>query len=262
MAAAAPSPAAPAPTGLFTRCTNAIRNLPLDSGINFSWTVIVEQLSLDKGSLVLPVFDFSEDHIKQTAGRVVYVLMLLNPFCKLAILCNGILGATHFVWCVCNIRRFHSYELDRKEFEKSIIRLSTVVYDLVVVFLLSRFCPGSGYLNGLLLLTIALSPQQFTQFHQAIFAHKIKEAPAAAPPAEGQSKEEAKPVAAPPKEKDFYHLREDCLIQVFAKGCTDAWIPPQPQSTWKDRVLSLPSGLTSYAGSVYHGLTARIFTAK
>ncbi|MBS0649119.1 MAG: hypothetical protein JSS10_07860 [Verrucomicrobia bacterium] len=252
--------AAAVQNGLWTRCTNALRNLPLDSGIHFPWTFLVERLSLDKGSLVLPIFDFSEDNIQQTAGRVIYVLMLMDPFCKLAALCNGVLGSTHFVWCVCNIRRFHAQELDRKEFEKAIIRLSTAVYDVAVVFLLSRYCPGSGYLKGLLLLTIALSPQQFTQFHQAIFSLQEKPKQAtAADAAKEESKEEGKLAAEPAKEKDYYHLREDCLIQVFAQGCTDAWLPPQPQSTWKDRFMSLPSGLTSYAGSVYQSFAAKVF---
>lgn len=246
--------AAPSQSGLFSRCMNAVRALPVDSGINLPWTLMVERLSLDKGSLVLPVFDFSEDHIKQTAGRVIYALMLLDPFCKLAALCNGVLGAMHFVWCVCNIRKFHSNELNRNEFEKTIIRLSTAVYDLALVFFLSSYCPGSGYLKGLLFLTIAISPQQFMQFHHAIFAHAEKEQPKAEP-----AKDEAKLVAPSLREIDFNALREDCLIKVFAKGWTDAWLPPKPESTWKDRVMALPSGLTSYSASLYQSLCAKIF---
>jgi hypothetical protein len=228
-----------------SRCMNVIRELPHGSGIDIPWTLIVERLSLDKGSLVFPIVDISEENLKQTVGRIAYALMLFTPFCKIAAGCNTALGLSHLVWCVCNIKKFQSKELDRKELEKSFIRLSTAVYDLVLIYLFSPYFIGSGYLKGVLLLSLIVSPQQALQLHHAIFAKAVIQ-PAKA--AEEEAKDEDKEK---PREIDHFHLKDDCLIQVFSRGLTDTWLPPEAQATWRDRLWALPSGMGSYASSLW-----------
>ena len=233
-----------------SRCMNVIRELPHGSGIEVPWTLIIERLSLDKGSLVFPIIDISEENLKQTAGRVAYALMLFTPFCKITAGCNAALGLSHLVWCVCNIKRFQSRELDRKELEKAFIRISTAVYDIVIVYLFSPYFIGSSYLKGVLLLSLIVSPQQALQLHHAIFAKAVK---AEKKPEEEEKKDaenKEKPVEKP-REIDHFHLKDDCLIQVFCRGLMDTWLPPEAKAGWKDRLCALPSNLGSYAGSLW-----------
>jgi len=234
---------------------NTIRQLPHGSGIEVPWTLMIERLSLDKGSLVFPIIDVSEENIKQTAGRVAYALTLLTPFCKIAAGCNAALGISHLVWCVCNIKKFQSKELDRKELERAFIRLSTAVYDLAIVFLLSSYFIGSGYLKGILMMSLIVSPQQALQFHHAIFA-KAEIKPPEAEKKEAKAGNDEKSTNQP-KVIDHYHLRDDCLIQMFSKGLTDTWLPPEVQSTLKDRVWTVPSILGSYTMSVYRSCVSK-----
>ncbi len=232
-------------TSIHTKCLNVIRALPLESGIDIPWKWM-EDHKLTNGSLVLPIIDISEENIKQTAARVVFALMLLTPICQFIAACNFGLGSAHLIWCVCNMKNFRDKSIDRTEFERAFIRLSTAVYDFAIFYLLSSHFIGSGYLKGFLLVSIALAPQQILQLHHAVFAK-----------AETASEE-----APAEKVADPYHLNEECLIQVFAKGMTDTIIPPEIKKGFWSRIISLPTGLGSYTMNTYRGTLGRIFSPK
>jgi hypothetical protein len=217
-------------------CIRAISDSNFCSGIEMGWH-LVNHFKATEGSPLSPKVEFSADKISQSVIRGLFAFYL-PQICWVGFCSNGAMGGIHFIYCICNIKT-----IDRKELEKAFVRLAIAAYDLAIYFLLAS--PVFGYLGipikVIIIVAFAFYPQLTLQLHRIFFGPLEKEIPDPAAKAEENKKI---------KTIEFSQLDPACVIQSFAKGINDTWLPPPapvPLTNWqslKSRCYAFPSSMT------------------
>lgn len=236
------------------QCIQTIRQAPLFSAFDAPWGIL-EQHKLTENSILFPKVDFSIDKIQQTAIRAFFGLTLPTLAKHMAFWNLG-MGVAHSVWCIIHIRKFQGNEkgFERDEIEKAFIRMTAGVYDLVLSLLFRFNYPGATLIHVVLPIVIVAWPQAALQLHQCIFNKAVISPSAPAKPSgpAPEQKDKAADNKAPSSSQtgliDHFHLEEGCLVKQFAKGLTDAILPPPPPPSEPapgllSRVRSIPNAL-------------------
>jgi hypothetical protein len=225
-------------SAILSSCIKAIRNLPQDSALNgpLRW---MRDHKLLEGSIIYPTIDLTnEDKIQQTASRLFFAFILpslAKPFGY----ANLGLGATHFVWCICNIRKIQKREegYHPQEVEKALIRIFTGVYDLAIGYLLHSSIMNSLIGRSSIPIAFALFPSYPIQLHHLIFEKGVKTI------TEGK---EGKTIV------DDQVLKVGCLIKQFCSGLVLTFLPePEAPKGIGARLWALPSALGTFGQNTW-----------
>lgn len=245
---------------VISSCMNVVRKLPLTSALDFQWHLL-ETHDLTNESIVTPKLDLTDEKkILQTAARFFTMMMLPSIAIPIGIANIGI-GATHFVWCICNINKIRNHEpgYPADEMEKALTRVAIGLYDVAVGYLICSslmisLLEAMNVTNSMTTygkwtfpVLFALRPFYLIQLHNLIFEKATK------PQTEEQIKTGTKP------EIDHHNLKEGCLIKQFCHGLILTFLPkPELKMGVGGRILALPSALVTFvSGNVARAWNSR-----
>lgn len=245
---------------IISSCMNVVRNLPLTSALDFQWHLL-ETHELTNASITYPTIDLTDEKkILQTAARFFMMMMLPSIAVPIGIANVGI-GATHFVWCICNINKIRNREsgYPAEEMEKALTRVAIGLYDVAIGYLICSSLMISiletinvassvtTYGKWTFPLVFALRPFYLMQLHNLVFEKATK------PQSEEDKKADKKP------EIDHHALKVGCLIKQFCHGLILTFLPkPELKLGIGGRILAVPSALVTFvSGNVARAWNSR-----